>query len=135
MLKQPMPPENLTTEPGDFSLVLGGPLFQFFRRANLSGDALELLRRRIIVITLLAWLPLLLLSALSGQLLGGTATVPFLRVVEVHVRCLLALPLLIVAELVVHRRMKSVLTQFLECKLIPENARTRFDAAIASAVR
>ena len=25
----------------DFSLVLGGPLFQLFRRAHLSGDALE----------------------------------------------------------------------------------------------
>ena len=135
MLKQPIPPENLTTEPGDFSLVLGGPLFQLFRRAHLSGSALELLRRRIVVITLLAWLPLLVLSALKGQLLGGAATVPFLMDVEVHVRFLLALPLLIVAELVVHQRMRFVLTQFLERKLIPESARTRFDAAIASAVR
>ena len=30
----------------DFSLVLGGPLFQLFRRAHLSGDALELMHRR-----------------------------------------------------------------------------------------
>ena len=135
MLKQPIPPENLTAEPTDFSLVLGGPLFQLFRHAHLSGSALELLRRRIVVITLLAWLPLLVLSALKGQLLGGAATVPFLMDVEVHVRFLLALPLLIVAELVVHQRMRFVLTQFLERNLIPENARTRFDAAIASAVR
>ena len=51
--------------PPDFSLVLGGPLFQLYRRAHLSGDALELLRRRILVITLFAWLPLLLLAALE----------------------------------------------------------------------
>ena len=26
-------------EPPDFSLVLGGPLFQLFRRAGMAGDA------------------------------------------------------------------------------------------------
>ena len=62
-------------EPTDFSLVLGGPLYQLFRRARLSGDTLELLRRRILIISLLAWLPLLVLTALQGQLLGGTVAI------------------------------------------------------------
>jgi hypothetical protein len=38
-----------TAKAEDFSLVLGGPLFQLFRRAHLSGDGLELVRRRILV--------------------------------------------------------------------------------------
>ena len=63
----------------DFSLVLGGPLFQLLRRAHLAGDALELVRQRIIVISLFAWLPLLVLSALEGTAVGGSAAVPFLR--------------------------------------------------------
>ena len=82
----------------DFSLVLGGPLFQLLRRAHLTGDALELVRQRILVISLLAWLPLLVLSALEGQALGGSAAVPFLLDVEVHVKFLGVLPLLIIAE-------------------------------------
>jgi hypothetical protein len=45
------------------------------------------------------------------------------------------LPLLIEAEVVVHQRMRFVLKQFLERNVIPESARTRFDAAIASAMR
>ena len=122
-------------EPPDFSLVLGGPLYQLFQRAHLSGDTLELVRRRIIIISLFAWLPLLILSALEGQLLGGTAAVPFLLDVEVHVRFLVAVPLLIAAELVVHQRMRLVLKQFLVHNVIPESARMRFDAAIASAFR
>jgi hypothetical protein len=61
--------------------------------------------------------------------------VPFLFDIEVHVRFLVVLPLLIVAELVVHRRMRPLLQQFLERNLIPENALTRFEAAIASAFR
>jgi hypothetical protein len=119
----------------DFSLVLGGPLFQLLRRAHLSDDALTMMRRRIIAISLFAWLPLLVLSALEGQLLGGKAAVPFLLDMDVHARFLLALPLLIVAELVVHERMRFVVKQFLERNMIPESAMTRFNAAIATAFR
>ena len=122
-------------ESDDFSLVLGGPLFQLFRRAHLSGGHLELVRRRIIFISLLAWLPLLLLSVLNGQALGGTASIQFLLDLEVHVRFLVALPLLIVAELVVHQRMRFVVKQFLERNLIPENKKARFEAALASVFR
>jgi hypothetical protein len=128
-------PSFARQEPAEFSLVLGGPLFQLFRSAHLSGNGLELVRRRIVIISLFAWLPLLLLSALNGQLMGGTVAVPFILDVEVHVRFLVALPLLIAAELVVHQRMHLVVKQFLERKLIPESAMTRFDSAIASAFR
>jgi hypothetical protein len=119
----------------DFSLVLGGPLFQLLRRAHLSGDGLELLKQRILVISLLAWLPLLVLSALEGQALGGRAAVPFLLDLEIHIKFLIIVPLLIVAELVVHQRMRFVVKQFLERHLIPESAMPQFDAAIASAFR
>ena len=119
----------------DFSLVLGGPLFQLLRRAHLSDDAMMLARRRIIVISLVAWLPLLLLSTVEGHVLGGSAVVPFLFDVEVHIRYLVALPLLIAAELVVHRRMRLLISQFVVRRLVPEDAMPRFEAAIASALR
>ena len=122
-------------ESTDFSLVLGGPLYQLLRRAHLSGDTLDLLRRRIVVLSLLAWLPLALFAGFEGRLLPGTATVPFLLDVEVHVRYLLAVPLMVVAELVVHQRMRAVLQQFLGRKLVPEAVRTQFDAAVASVAR
>jgi hypothetical protein len=127
--------EDVLRDPRDFSLVLGGPLFQLLRRSHPSDDALELLCRRIIVIALLAWLLLLILSALELQALGGSAAVPFLLDVGVHVRLLVALPLLIVAELAVHRRMRFVVKQFLERQLIPESTMTPFEGAIASAFR
>jgi hypothetical protein len=128
-------PDGLIRSPPDFSLILGGPLFQLLRRAHLTDDALMLVRQRVVVIALVAWLPLLLLSAVEGRLLGGSVAVPFLLDAEVHVRFLAAMPLLIVAELVVHRRMRPLVQQFLERNLIPESAMTRFEAAIASAFR
>ena len=80
-------------------------------------------------------MPLLLLSIAEGHAWGDSVRLPFLYDVELHVRLLLALPLLIVAELVVHQRMRPVVGQFLERGLIPDAARPQFDAAIASALR
>jgi hypothetical protein len=127
--------EGLRSHPPDFSLVLGGPLYQLLRRAHMTGDALELMRRRVIVISLFAWVPLLVLSALDGRAWGGGVAVPFLRDWDTHARFLVALPLLIVAELVVHQRMRLVVSQFLERNLIPPSALSRFEDAIASAFR
>jgi len=124
-----------TRKTADFSIALGGPFYRILRRIHLSGDSLKLLRQRVIVLSLVAWLPLLLLSALEGHALGGSVSVPFLTDLEAHARFLLVLPLLIIAELVVHRRMHTVVRQFLERKLIPEDAITRFEDATASANR
>src|SRR5688572_21851247 len=62
--------QGVWQDPYDVSLVLGGPLYQLLRRARLCGEALELLGRRILVLSLLAWLPLLVLSLWAGQALG-----------------------------------------------------------------
>lgn len=121
--------------PPEFSLVLGGPLYQLLRRAHLSDDALSMIRRRVIICIILAWLPLLLLSALEGRFYGDATVVPFLLDAEVHIRFLVTMPLLLVAELVVHRRMRPLLLQFVERKLVPGEALAKFDAAIASAFR
>ncbi|HEY7206108.1 MAG TPA: hypothetical protein VIA61_17505 [Methylomirabilota bacterium] len=131
----PKETESGAPDPYDFSVVLGGPLYQLVRRAHLSGDALELLRRRLIAVAVVAWLPLLILSILSGLAWGSAVKVPFLMDIEVHVRFLLALPLLVVAELVVHQRMRPVVRQFLERNLVPAASRSQFDAAVASAMR
>jgi len=127
--------DGLPPDPRNFSFVLGGPLFQLLRRAHLTDDALLLVRQRIVVISLFAWLPLLVLSMLEGRFLPGSAPVPFLQDVEVHVKFLVALPLLVGAELLVHARMHPLAKQFLERRLVPESAIARFDAAIASASR
>jgi hypothetical protein len=119
----------------DFSLVLGGPLFQLFRRAHLSGDALESLRRRILVISCVAWVPMLLLSAFEGHALGGAIKLPFLHDIEAHVRFLIALPILIAAELVVHLRIRPVVRQFEERRIVIPEDIPKFHAAIESTLR
>ena len=119
----------------DFSLVLGGPLFQLLRRAHLSDDALTLLRKRVGVFVLITWLPLLVISLLQGKATKGAVAVPFLLDLELHVRFLVALPLLVLAEIVVHQRMRPVVQLFRERNIVAEAELPRFHSIVESAFR
>jgi hypothetical protein len=119
----------------EFSFVAGGPFHRIMRRTIGAGGE-PMSARSGIILALLVWLPLLALAAAEGQLLrSSSVSVPFLLDFEVHARFLLALPLLIVAEQVAQERMLTLLQQFLERDLIPQNAMPRFEAAVASALR
>jgi hypothetical protein len=125
---------QLPRETHDFSLVLGGPIFQLFRRSHLAGDGLELVHRRLLIITLVAWLPLLVLTTL-GSSAGNVGRLSFFHDVEVHVRFLIALPVLVAAELLVHSRIRPVVRRFVERRIVLPLDLPRFDKAIESAIR
>ena len=59
----------------------------------------------------------------------------FLQDVETQLRLLVAAPLLILAEVRVHRVVPEIVRLFVERGLIPDAARPQFDAAIAPALR
>jgi hypothetical protein len=117
-------------EPHEFSLVGGGPFFQLLRRTYLTGDAMELLNRRTVAISMIAWLPLMLLASLR---IAGLSS--FLHDVEVHVRLLVALPVLIAAETVVHSRMRPAVHAFVNRRIVTSDDVSRFDIAVAFAIR
>jgi hypothetical protein len=129
-----MTEQNFLEEPHDFSLVVGGPIFQLFRKSHLAGDGLELVHRRVLIITLVAWLPLLLLAIL-GSSAGNVGRISFFHDVEVHVRFLVALPVLVAAELLVHSRIRPVVRRFVERRIVLPQDLPLFDKAIGSAIR
>jgi hypothetical protein len=122
---------SLFKEPPDFSVVLGGPLYQLLRKARLEGDHLEHLRRRLIFLIGITWLPLFLL-AVADPFAGSAARLSFLRDIEVHARFLVGLPALIAAELIVHSRMLPVLRRFVERRIILPKDLPRFYQAAES---
>lgn len=118
----------------DFSLVLGGPLYQLFLRAHLAGPVHTHLLRRILVLVLWAWLPLMFLSVISGKGWGGVA-VPFFDDLDIQIRFLVVLPILIGAEIIVHQRLGLILRGLVERGIIIEAEKPRFQKIIASALR
>jgi len=118
----------------DFSVIPGGPLFRLLVGARLAGPALERLPRRTVILCAIAWVPLCVLSLVEGRAFGGTM-VPFFADIALHVRLLIALPLLLAAEVAVHRVMPLIVREFVDRGIVPDAARERFGAAVASALR
>jgi hypothetical protein len=125
----------VSSEPPPFSLVAGGPLFRLLRRLHLVNDEVEFLSRRILVAFSVAWIPLAVLAIFEGRAWGASVPVPFFYDIDLHARVLLGLPLMLGAERIVFRWMRSTVPEFLRRGLIPELERPRFDAAVASALK
>jgi hypothetical protein len=119
----------------DFSLVNGGLLNRFWRRTRLSGDAMQWVPRRAVVAAMLTWVPLLLLALVDGKAWGDSVALTFMKDIETHLRLLVAVPLLILAEVKVHGRLQLIVQSFIDNGLVPGRERPRFDAAIASAMQ
>ena len=119
----------------DFSLVSGGPLYQLLRRARLSDDELQFTRRRVLVVAMIAWLPLVLLSVMEGNGWRSGDTLGFLQDIEVHARMLVAIPLFMLAEVWAHRQIPPVIRTFVHDGLVTDATRPSFEAAIDSAIR
>jgi hypothetical protein len=121
-------------EPPDFSLVLGGPLYQILRRAHLTGPTLALMRRQVALSVLVCWVPLVVLSVAQAHFLGG-AKLSFFRDIETHVRFLVSLPVLILAEVLVNERIWPVVKRFVARHVVTSEELPKFYAAINSAMR
>lgn len=83
----------------------------------------------------LTWLPLLVLSVGQGLAFGDLVQVPFLLDPSVHMRFLIALPLLVLAEIGVDARIRPAPMTFVERGLLPQSEWPRLGAAIVRALR
>ncbi len=127
------PPKSPRDEP-DFSLVLGGPLYQLYLRTRLARPPLQLLHRRMVIIPLICWLPLWPLAAAAGHLSSGVP-VPFFRDPEVHIKLLVSLPILIAVEVLAHTRIQTVIAQFRARNIVSQEDQPQFAKIVASAMR
>ena len=86
---------------------MGGPVYDSFLRIGLVRRGLPNVRPRIIAFVAIAWLPLLVLSIKDGLALGDRVTIPLLLDFSTYGRLLLALPLLLLAEVVIDPGIRS----------------------------
>jgi len=120
----------------ELSLAQGGVssrILERFVRIRLPDPRAYL--RLAIILALATWVPLALLSAVRGTALPGSVAEPFFQDITPHIRFLFALPLLIVADLIVGPNIVRVGSQFVLSGIVPDNCLERFDAIAKSALR
>jgi hypothetical protein len=111
---------------GALSLVRGDAFIRAQRAIGLvPRDGLGA-GRRALVLSLATWLPIAVWAVLQNRALPGAAGEPLLSHFGIHVRCLVAIPLLVIAEAVSHGVTTRLLPQFLRAGLVADADRERF---------
>ncbi|HEY1983584.1 MAG TPA: hypothetical protein VGH13_26170 [Xanthobacteraceae bacterium] len=90
--------------------------------------------RTAVLLAAITWLPLALLSVAEGLAIRDS-TIPFLKDLSVHVRFLVAVPLLVYAEEPIGRRVRISVLHFLSAKLVRDEDIPRFTLIIERATR
>jgi hypothetical protein len=122
--------DHARSELRNFSIVVGGPVYDFMLRIGLVRLGLPNVKRRIIAFVAIAWLPLLLLSIKDGVAVGGHVTIPLLSDFATYGRMLLALPLLLLAEIVIDPAIRDAVKEFVSEGIIHREEIPEYEAVL-----
>jgi hypothetical protein len=118
-----------------FSLVQGGPPYRIQQKLGLIPRRGLGIPRRVLCFMLLTWVPVMAWAIINGRVFAGVVTEPLLQHFGVHVRCLVAIPLLIAAEAVAEGISRRIVPYFVTSGLVTEATKPRFVEILQQAVR
>lgn len=120
---------------GENGLFEQAPPSGLQRRLGLvKPDELNVGRRALLVV-LIGWLPIVVLTIGQTAMFGGDGINSLLRETGVHVRYLIAAPLLIFAEAQCATYLTTTVRHFVDTGLVPDEKRGAFREAVASTRR
>ena len=118
-----------------FSLVRGDPWFRLQRAIGLIPPTGLGIVRRCLVFALVTWLPIAIWAVLWHRAFPGEIDEPLLRHFGIPVRCLVAIPLFLLAELVGDLIPQRLIAYFVSSGLVADDARSRFVQIVRAAER
>jgi hypothetical protein len=119
----------------DFSLVRGGPPYHLQQKLGLIPQRGLGIPRRIIFFMLLTWAPIMGWALVNEHLWAAAVSEPLLQHFGVHVRCLVALPLLIAAEAVAEAISRRLFPHFVASGLVTDVTKPPFVESLRRAAR
>ncbi|WP_051979756.1 hypothetical protein [Edaphobacter aggregans] len=128
--------EKLPTPKGrEFLLMEGGPLYRIQRRLGLIQKEAPHIVLRALLAMLLTWGVLFVLSAIQHHAFGHEVAVPFLRDYSGYSRFVIAIPLLVFAEIILGPRFAESASYFVTSGIITSNDYDAFDDAVERGLR
>jgi len=120
----------------DFAFsLLDDPLMRLLRALRLAPRQGFRAPGRAVLLAALTWLPIAVWAAVTGRLGELTWSGGVVHHIELHVRCLLALPLLVLSEPIADRVIGAIVANFPVSGLIPPAERPAFEGVLASTRR
>jgi hypothetical protein len=87
---------------------------------------------RILIMSGIAWVPLVVLTLIDGTLVSDDLTMPFVKDVIPYVRALIAIPLLVMADNVIEPMMERIVAYLRSSGVVPDPEQARLQAAVES---
>lgn len=115
----------------DLSLVRGDLGFRIQRRLGLIPRHGRSGLRRALIFAAFCWLPVVIWATFTGRASGNHDADALLAHLGVHVRCLVAIPVLVFAESIEQKMVPRLLRYFVESGLVTADTLPRFRALIA----
>src|SRR5271157_4443532 len=122
-------------DPDGFDLVDRGPSSRLAQHFGFNRPDRPRRIRKILLLILVTWMPLVLLSLLAGHAFDDRVVVGLLRDPVILSRFLFVLPLLALAEVVVARSLNVQARQFLASGVVPAGEAVKLEAAKAESLR
>jgi|SRR5688572_22031214 len=118
-----------------FSLVRNDPWYRLQRAIGLIPASRLGVVRRCLVFALVTWLPIAIWAFYWKRAFPGVVAEPLLQHFGVHVRCLVAIPLLVVAEIAGDLIPRHFVPYFVKAGLIQDDMKSQFIRILRSAER
>lgn len=122
-------------EPDNFSISSGGPIYNRMHWFELSRPGKKGVFIRAAITALLAWLPLLIISVIEGLAWGNSVKVPFLKDYAAYTRFLVAVPLFIIAEIIIDNRLSAVVGYFTSTGLVKDEDKPAYQSIVSTMQR
>ncbi|MGZ8916154.1 MAG: hypothetical protein ACXW1Z_23995 [Methylobacter sp.] len=118
----------------EISLVRDDLIFLAQRRIGLIPERGLGILRRALFFALLTWLPLVIWSFLKGTALHGQINKPLLNHFGIHARFLVAIPLMILGEGMMHNVLTKLIPYFYTSGLVRDEHKNAFTLVIQKAI-
>jgi hypothetical protein len=119
-----------------FSLIRGDALFRAQQAVGLIPRKGGLgIGRRAVLLATVTWLPIAAWATVTGRAMRGVVAEPLLEHFGVHVRCLLAIPLLVLADATTQAMSARLIPYFSTSGLVDDATRPAFEETLAGVAR
>ena len=129
------PPEVDPADAAAVSLVRGDAAWRLQRAIGVIPAEGLGIGRRAILLAILTWVPIAVWAVVNHRIIGQETPEPLLSHYGITVRCLVAIPLMVIAEGLVHTIMPRIIPYFLSSGVVPASEAGRFQEILAGVAR
>lgn len=124
------------TNESELYLAPGWPAIRLIHRIGIRRETEgQSLRRRIVALVLVTWVPMCLFAILQGRALGATPRESFLLDFAVYARFFVGLPILVASDVLVGSRLRAAGLQFVREDFIRREDIPAFEQAVTRLAR